>query len=90
MAPIDASITEHDLTGEDWREYVWSCDRDTEHVHRINKPAKLFLKKYPDGRPGTTHRVLDADGIVHIVPAIGLLGCVVRCKPKDAASPVRF
>lgn len=84
-------LIEHDISGERWREYQFrevSGDRLT--VYRILDPVKLFLKKYPDGTPGTTHRVLDARGVMHCVPAIGQLGCVLRWEPKDPAKPVWF
>lgn len=60
-----------DLKGiEEWREYDFPS-----RVYRIDAPAKL---EYREG--GTTHRVTDGEGIVHLVPAPGHLGCVVRFK----------
>lgn len=92
MKTTTEGITGHDLSGEEWREYQFHSlgEPDKAIVYRITSPVTLFLKKYPDGKCGTTHRVLDAEGVVHLVPAIGLLGCVVRWKPKDSNNPVQF
>jgi hypothetical protein len=67
-----------DLTKEAWREYEFS-----DRVYRIEAPRQLFIGT-------TTHRVLDAAGVVHCVPAPGQQGCVLRWKPKDASEPVQF
>ena len=68
------------LTDEEWREYDFGG-----RVYRIENPQALFM------RPGgTTHRVVDADGVVHCVPAPGLYGCVLRWKTRDASKPVIF
>jgi len=74
------TLNEKDLTEEAWREYDW-----LQRVYRINNPVRLFARV-----AGTTHRVLDADGVVHCVPAPGEQGCVLRWKPKDANYPVQF
>ena len=68
----------HDLTKEQWREYDWDG-----RVYRIFAPSELFIGK-------TSHRVVDATGIVHLCPAPGERGCVVRWQPKNAAEPVQF
>lgn len=69
-----------ELGDELWREYDW-----TGRVYRIENPVRLYY------RPGgSTHRVLDAEGIVHCVPAPGSLGCVLRWKPQDADNPVQW
>ena len=62
-----------ELTGvEDWREYDFSG-----RVYRIDRPASV---EFRDG--STTHRVTDANGIVHCVPAPGNMGCVLRWSGK--------
>lgn len=67
-----------DLTKEAWREYDFGG-----RVYRIAAPKLLWI--------GTTaHRVLDHDGIVHCVPAVGQHGCVLRWAPKDPREPVQF
>lgn len=48
-----------DLSDEHWREYDWNG-----RVYRIDSPTGLF---YRIG--GTTHRVVDVNGITHCVPA---------------------
>jgi hypothetical protein len=67
-----------DLTKEQWREYQFGAV-----TYRIAGPQKLWTG-------ATTHRVLDADGIVHCVPCVGERDCVLRWKPKDDADPVQF
>lgn len=71
-----------DLSAEAWREYEFN-GRTT--PYRITSPLQLIM------RPGgSTHRVIDAEGVVHCVPAPGQQGCVLRWKPKDPANPVQF
>ena len=58
-----------DLKGvEAWREYDFAG-----RVYRIDNPVTVQFRE-----GGTTHRVTDADGVVHSVPAPGHSGCVVR------------
>lgn len=74
-----------DLTSEEYREYEFElCDGEYT-VYRIDSPVSLF---YREG--GFTHRVLDAAGVVHIVPGIGIGGAVVRFKPENSEEPVAF
>lgn len=67
-----------DLTKEAWREYDFSG-----RVYRIESPQTLWIGT-------TTHRVLDAAGVVHCAPAPGVSGCVLRWKPKNGNEPVQF
>lgn len=53
---------------ENWREYDFN-----NRVYRINNPVKVQFKS-----GGSTHRVTDATGVVHCVPAPGFNGCVLR------------
>ena len=64
-----SKLTSIDLAdAEQWREYDF-----TGRVYRIDRPAKVEF------RPGgSTHRVTDADGVVHLLPAPGFQGCVIR------------
>ena len=55
---------------EEWREYDFKG-----RVYRIESPVLVQFKK-----DSTTHRVTDASGVVHCVPAPGNLGCVLRWK----------
>lgn len=69
-----------DLTVEQYREYEFGG-----RVYRIESPVALYSRA-----GGTTHRVVDSDGVVHCVPAPGQLGCVLRWKSKDPNKPVDF
>lgn len=73
-------LKEFDISKERWREYDWGG-----RIYRINAPRQLFL------RPGgSTHRVVDNLGIVHCVPSVGVMGCVLRWENKDHNKPVNF
>ena len=73
-------LNEYDISTEVWREYDWGG-----RIYRINNPVKLFI------RPGgTTHRVVDTDGIAHCIPSVGVMGCVLRWENKDSKKPVNF
>ena len=67
-----------DIRAEAWREYDFGG-----RVYRIPNPASLYVGT-------TTHRVVDAEGTVHCLPAPGHQGCVVRWGPKDVDAPVQF
>lgn len=67
-----------DLSKEAWREYDFGG-----RVYRIEAPQRLCIGT-------TTHRVVDAAGMVHCVPAPGEKDCVLRWYPKDASEPVQF
>jgi hypothetical protein len=73
-----ASDGSKDLSKELWREYQFGAV-----TYRIVAPVRLWTGK-------TTHRVLDADGVVHCVPAVGEYNCVLRWQPRNAAEPVQF
>lgn len=68
------------LTDEEYREYDFG-----NRVYRIEHPVALYMRE-----GGTTHRVLDSKGVVHVVPAPGQVGCVLRWKPMDPSNPVQF
>jgi len=75
-----SELKKYDISTERWREYDWPG-----RVYRIDKPLILFCRLN-----GTTHRVVDGDGIVHCVPAPGVKGCVLRWQSKDSQTPVHF
>lgn len=91
----DSTLIKRSIDEEIWREYEWDEIRQDKNgklhrtgeriTYRINRPTLLFI------RPGgTTHRVVDFDGVAHCVPAVGLLGCIIRwANPKDS-DPVNF
>lgn len=65
----DPDMIKIDVNGiERWREYDFGG-----RIYRIDNPVSVEFKK-----DSTTHRVTDADGIVHCVPAPGTGGCVLR------------
>ncbi len=69
-----ADLKKIDLAGvEEWREYDFG-GRD--QPYRIEKPISVEYRPHT----GTTHRVVDAAGVVHCVPAPGHQGCVLRWK----------
>ena len=73
------------LEDYEWREYEW-CDPKAEYgirIYRISKPVRLYWR---DG--GSTHRILEDNGVVHIVPAPPV--SVIRYKKVDGAEPVKF
>lgn len=76
----------HSLEGEAYREYEW-IDPATgaTRSYRIADPKELHVHA-----TATTHRVVDGEGVVHSVPSVGQLGCVLRWKPRDPAKPVQF
>ena len=77
-----SDLQRHELAAyhEIWREYDFSG-----RVYRIVRPQTLWMRE-----GGSTHRVVDGDGIVHLVPAPGVSGCVVRWKKEDGYAPVDF
>lgn len=66
------SFKTHDISDEEWREYEWQWGGE-KFKYRIVNPKQLVVGK-------STHRVVDAEGIVHCVPNIGYMGCVLRWK----------
>ena len=53
----------HNLEGlEEWREYNFGNGK----VFRIEKPVKVHIKRKPEG---DSHRLIDAQGVRHYVPA---------------------
>ncbi|MHC4296423.1 MAG: hypothetical protein ACYS7Y_03900 [Planctomycetota bacterium] len=74
-------VTSGDITDELYREYDIPGRPEP---YRINAPVKLFT------RPGgTTHRVLDREGVIHCISFPGN-GTVLRWKPREGKDPVAF
>jgi hypothetical protein len=69
----------HDI-GVMWREYDFGG-----RTYRIQDPIHLW---YREG--GSTHRILDPQGVLHLVPAPGFNGCVMRQKKAPGFPPVSF
>ena len=79
---IPRNLTKYDISNELWREYEW----DGRHTpYRINAPVTLYLRK-----GGSTHRVVDSNGVAHCMPAVGDMGCVLRWKNPTGEAPVDF
>lgn len=74
----DIALEPKDVSAEAWREYDFAG-----RVYRIDDPVALIIGK-------TTHRIIDSNGIVHLVPAPGHCGCALRWLPRDSAKPVQF
>lgn len=76
----------NDISNETWREYQFpDGTKDGHTVVRIHNPKRLFM------RPGgTTHRVLDGDGVVHVLPAPGHCGCALRYRPRNVDDWCQF
>lgn len=56
-------MNEYNLAGtEEWRSYLYTDD----FVYRIDRPVKLYVKAKPEG---DSHRVVDAEGVTHYIPA---------------------
>jgi len=69
-------LQKSDISSEEYREYDFGG-----RVYVIPKPKTLYV------RPGgSTHRVVDASGITHCLPAPGVNGCVLRWKADPAVS----
>lgn len=77
---MSGKLEKHDISGEQFREYDFGG-----RVYGIRTPKTLYCR-----RGGSTHRVVDEDGLVHCVPAPGRDGCVLRWRPKNGEEPVWF
>lgn len=73
-----------DTTNELWREYRYEDAQGKPRTYRIARPRRMYYY-----RGCTTHRVLDADGLVHVVPAVSQGGCVMVYQPIDVNDPCR-
>ena len=83
MTPDEVELLHNDLQ-EEWREYDFGLE-GARRVYHISNPVELVT------RPGgSTHRIIDNMGIVHIVPAVGVNGCVVRYQVAEDAKVVAF
>lgn len=69
-------LEERDITTEEWREYDFGG-----RTYRIERPKTLCFRV-----GGSTHRVVDAAGVTHCVPAPGTDGCVLRWKADPVVS----
>jgi len=77
---VPEGMNAYDISEEDYREYDL-VGRST--PYRINAPIALILRN-----GGTTHRIVDAEGLTHCLPFGGDSGTVLRWKSTD--HPVSF
>lgn len=89
------TLIKKSIDDELYREYEWDEVRQDENgylsrtgdrvTYRISNPIALYI------RPGgTTHRVVDSEGVAHCVPSVGIMGCVIRWKNPPDNDPVNF
>lgn len=86
-----SDLIRRDLEGALWREYEFL-------VQAPDSPGGVIVRRYRIENPvafwyrpeGSTHRVLDKEGVVHVVPAPGYQGCVLRYRKAEGFSPVVF
>lgn len=81
MGNVKDGYVEHDISSEAWREVVYTDGK----VYRIDNPVKLVTRK-----GGSTHRVLDAEGVVHCYVAPESGKTTLRWKVRNGKSPVSF
>lgn len=73
-----------DLSDELWREYDMQSDFGS-RTYRIDEPKTLVFRV-----GGSTHRIVDSKGVVHLLPGPGYRNTVIRWQPRDASNPVAF
>jgi len=72
---VPDGMKSHDISEEEWREYD-IVGRST--PYRIVAPIALILRA-----GGTTHRIVDVEGLTHCLPFGGDSGTVLRWKSVD-------
>lgn len=82
---MSTELTEFDLKSELWREYEMNDGFGGRTTYRIEEPVKLVVRT-----GGHTQRIIDKNGIVHLVPGPGYRGAVIRWKSKNPLNPVAF
>ena len=86
-------LREFDISKELWREYEFG-PMGNRVTYRIDHPVTLLLRRTvnEDGTVefGTTHRVVDNDGVVHCCPGVGLQGCILRWLNEEDAPRAHF
>lgn len=69
-----------DISDEEYRTIVTK-----EQTYKIENPVTLIFRK-----GGSTHRVVDANGLVHCYPAPETGKSILQWKAKEGKSPVRL
>lgn len=80
----DSEYTTADISDEVYRAYEFGTGLDR-YRHVVRSPETLVFRK-----GGSTHRVIDSEGVVHCVPAPGHNACVLTWVPKDPDKPIQF
>lgn len=77
-----SDLNKFDISCEEYREYYLVA---SDYTYRINNPVSLYVRK-----GGTTHRVIDADGVAHCVLSPETGRSVLRWKNKANQKEVMF
>lgn len=77
-------LKEFDISHEIWREYDFTGG-GVHRIYRIENPKLLFIRE-----GGSTHRIVDANGVTHLCPGPGFRGCIIRWKNPPGEKPVNF
>lgn len=77
---LPSDYSQKDISSEEWREV--ECNGIT---YRIDNPTTLITRK-----GGSTHRVIDANGVVHCYAAPETGKTILRWKAKEGTAPVKF
>lgn len=81
MATCPENYTQADISSEEWRQVELEGNLK---VH-IQHPQTLIIRK-----GGSTHRVIDKEGVVHCYAAPETGKSVIRWKSKEGEPPVKF
>jgi hypothetical protein len=81
-----AGLKKFDVGDEDWREYNFvDPDSGKRVTYKIIEPKEVYFYN-----GSSTHRVVDNNGVVHCVPSVGRMGCVLTWKPKSGKPAVAW
>ena len=78
--PDVAGLRLSNIECELWREYDFGG-----RTYRISDPVGLYFRE-----GGSTHRVVDSDGVAHCLPGPEYHGCAIRWVNRDSKRPVNF
>jgi hypothetical protein len=65
-----------DISNELWRSYSFVDQLGYQHEYAVILPKTLYVGT-------TTHRVVDREGVAHVLPAPGYFGCVLKFEQAD-------
>lgn len=78
--PEEQLLGPFDLSAELYREYDFDG-----RTYQIFNPKALYYRP-----AGSTHRILDQQGVIHCVPFGRGTGSVLRWKNREGKDPVQF